>query len=68
MPHNFTDAQWRKSSRSAQANDQCIELADLADVVAVRDSKDPDGPKLTLDATSWRTLARRIKNLNHGRA
>ncbi|MFC5188125.1 DUF397 domain-containing protein [Actinomadura harenae] len=68
MPHIFTDAQWRKSSRSAQANDQCVELADLAGVIAVRDSKDPNGPKLTLAPTTWHALALRIKGLDRDQA
>ncbi|MFF3919511.1 DUF397 domain-containing protein [Streptomyces sp. NPDC001852] len=36
---DLTDAQWRKSSYSGGAND-CVEIADLGDRVAVRDSKD----------------------------
>ncbi|WP_247662513.1 DUF397 domain-containing protein [Micromonospora sp. U21] len=49
----MTDARWRKSSRSNQ--DNCVEVAtDPGDVVGVRDSKDPDGPVLAVDAYSWR--------------
>ncbi|MET8243602.1 DUF397 domain-containing protein [Streptomyces sp. NPDC005202] len=36
---DLTDAQWRKSSYSGGAND-CVEIAELGDRVAVRDSKD----------------------------
>lgn len=36
---------WRKSSFS-QGQGACVELADLGDGVAVRDSKDPGGPVL----------------------
>ena len=59
---------WRKSSHSGgggAGGQDCVEVADLASTVAVRDSKDPDGPKLTFDATTWRTLTRRIKNGEH---
>ncbi|WP_433232584.1 DUF397 domain-containing protein [Actinomadura formosensis] len=35
---------WRKSSHSSSQGDECVELANLGTVVAVRDSKDPDGP------------------------
>ncbi|MFF9840734.1 DUF397 domain-containing protein [Streptomyces sp. NPDC013740] len=41
---NLTAARWRKSSYSGDTGGQCIEVADLAARVAVRDSKDPAGP------------------------
>ncbi|MDM4723167.1 DUF397 domain-containing protein [Micromonospora sp. WMMA1363] len=48
-----TTAKWRKSSRSGNQGN-CVEVADnLLDVVAVRDSKDPDGPVLVFTPTSW---------------
>lgn len=38
---------WRKSSRSGGTGGNCIEVANSLD--AVRDSKQPDGPRLTVD-------------------
>ncbi|QES05866.1 DUF397 domain-containing protein [Streptomyces venezuelae] len=35
---------WRKSSYSSDTGGQCIEVADLAAHIAVRDSKNPEGP------------------------
>ncbi|GAA4365078.1 hypothetical protein GCM10023088_10080 [Actinomadura verrucosospora] len=42
---DLTDTKWRKSSYSASNGGNCVELADAATGVAVRDSKDPDGPR-----------------------
>jgi hypothetical protein len=39
------DLKWRKSTYSDQ-NGQCVELAPDNGLVAVRDSKDPQGPTL----------------------
>lgn len=44
---------WRKSSYSG-ANGQCVEVASPScSVVAVRDSKDPQGPSLAFSAEAW---------------
>ncbi|CNE64457.1 Domain of uncharacterised function (DUF397) [Mycobacterium tuberculosis] len=37
---------WRKSSKSTATGNECVEFAAVADLVAVRDSVDPEGPKL----------------------
>jgi len=45
------DPLWRKSSHSnGQAN--CVEVA-AAGLVAVRDSKAPDGPSLAFTPSAW---------------
>ncbi|MGW3986478.1 DUF397 domain-containing protein [Streptomyces sp. NPDC004830] len=41
--------QWRKSSYSGDQGGQCVEVAETPEAaVAVRDSKNPHGPVLTL--------------------
>jgi hypothetical protein len=48
---------WRKSSHSGGGGGQCVEVADLPDGgVAVRDSKDPDGPKLVFTLAEWQAF------------
>ena len=54
-------AAWFKSRRSTH-NGNCVEVAFLdAGAVAVRDSKDPHGPVLTLGAGVWRELVADVK-------
>lgn len=45
---------WRKSSYSGDENQACVEVAFTTPAVAVRDSKDPSGPHLTVAPSSWR--------------
>ncbi|MFH9575480.1 DUF397 domain-containing protein [Streptomyces sp. NPDC017230] len=46
----LTGIQWRKSSYSGDQGGNCVEVAELPRhaTVAVRDSKNPAGPALTL--------------------
>jgi Domain of unknown function (DUF397) len=53
---DLTGADWRKASYSSN-NGNCVEVArNLPGVVAVRDSKDPDGPALVFAAGAWRAF------------
>ena len=52
---------WFKSSKSS-ANGQCITCARLpSGGMAVKDSKNPDGPALLFPANKWQTFANEIK-------
>lgn len=53
-------AAWRKSSYSGNNGGACIEVA-AARTVAVRDSKDPDGPVLAFGPQAWAAFAARVK-------
>lgn len=55
------DVTWRKSRRSNDQEGACVELASFPDGVGIRDSKDPDGPKLVLDSTAFRALLTDLK-------
>lgn len=53
---------WRKSSRSGAINDEaCVEVAGVIDGVAIRDSKDPDGGRLTVSGDQFGHLLQQIK-------
>lgn len=56
---------WRKSSRSSSNGGNCVEVAHLDHAVAVRDSKNPHGPKLIINTAGWRAFTRRIKIGEH---
>lgn len=45
---------WFKSSYSSGTNgESCVELAVTPDTIHVRDSKNTDGPRLTLTPEAW---------------
>ncbi|HKT04582.1 MAG TPA: DUF397 domain-containing protein [Rugosimonospora sp.] len=44
---------WRKSSYSGGNGGNCVEVATLPSVVAVRDSKRPDGGMLVFSRSEW---------------
>ena len=50
---DLTDAVWQKSSRSGPNCDNCVEVAFVDDVIAVRDSKRPQGPILLFTQDEW---------------
>ena len=52
---------WFKSSYSGTEGDNCIEVAVSADAVRVRDSKDADGPHLTVDRRAWSEFVGYVK-------
>lgn len=54
-------AEWRKASYSNSNGGACVEIGVGPRLVAVRDSKDPDGPKLAFSATAWDMFIEQIK-------
>jgi hypothetical protein len=47
---------WRKSSHSEGNGGSCVEVADAARVVMVRDTTDRDGGTLAFTAGTWQTF------------
>lgn len=60
--------EWRKSSYSSSNGGQCVEVGTASEVVAVRDSKDPDGPALVFSEGEWDVFLRRVKDGSSGLA
>jgi Domain of unknown function (DUF397) len=51
---DLSRAVWHKSTFSNGSGGNCVEVArNLPGIVAVRDSKDPDGPTLIFSPTEW---------------
>jgi hypothetical protein len=57
---------WRKSSRSGQ-NGNCVEIANLATSVGVRDSKSPNAGHLTFSRSTWTAFITQAKAGHHDR-
>jgi hypothetical protein len=59
---DLSRAEWHKSSYSSQ-DGNCVEVAqNLPGVVAVRDSKNPDGPVLVVTLEEWQEFLFTLKN------
>ncbi|GAB2842277.1 DUF397 domain-containing protein [Streptomyces deserti] len=50
---SITELAWFKSSYSSGGSGDCVEVALAPATIHVRDSKDKQGPKLTLSPTAW---------------
>ncbi|MFD4582936.1 DUF397 domain-containing protein [Streptomyces sp. NPDC058434] len=55
-------AAWRKSSHSSDTGGSCVEIAEAPHLVAVRDSKVPDGPRLTLTPAAFTAFVEAAAN------
>lgn len=59
MSEQYPDANWHKSSHSADGN--CVEVAEVPEGVAIRDSKDRPGPVLVFTPTEWAAFVAGVK-------
>lgn len=58
----LTGVRWRKSTRSNEMGGACVEVTAACSMVALRDSKNPDGPKLFVPPSGWQGLLGVIKS------
>jgi hypothetical protein len=59
---DLSRAVWHKSSHSSQ-DGNCVEVAaNLPGVVAIRDSKDPDGAVLVVTREQWRGFVTALRS------
>jgi hypothetical protein len=56
-----SDLVWCKAHRSTN-NGQCVEIASTADKIAVRDSKDPNGPILVYTSAEFSAFLEGARN------
>lgn len=57
------DLVWRKSSRSGgQSGGQCVEVAEMVDGMAVRDSKDPAGGHFAVRCDAWKAFVATVRD------
>ncbi len=62
MDTSLSRAVWHKSTFSNGSGGDCVEIAsNLPGIVAVRDSKDREGPKLTVSDQAWSAFVQAIK-------
>jgi hypothetical protein len=54
--------EWRKATYSSSNGGDCVEVGNIVRAVTVRDSKDPDGPRLAFAPGRWQAFTRRVKN------
>jgi hypothetical protein len=52
---------WRTSSYSGNNGGQCVEVAAAAPLIAVRDSKDPDGVRLAFGREAWEAFTTQVR-------
>jgi Domain of unknown function (DUF397) len=60
---DISQVTWRKASYSGANGGECVEVASTGKtLVAVRDSKDPDGPNLAFTPRGWQSFIQRVRN------
>ncbi|MFE2595985.1 DUF397 domain-containing protein [Streptomyces sp. NPDC001840] len=56
------ESAWFKSSYSSGAEGNCVEIADLAGQVSIRDSKDKEGATLTVPSSAFSSFISTVRS------
>ncbi|MFF3613715.1 DUF397 domain-containing protein [Streptomyces sp. NPDC002580] len=60
--YDLSHATWHKSTYSGASGGDCLEVAEgHPTLVPVRDSKNPEGPRLTFRARAWAAFLEGVK-------
>ncbi|MEV0372013.1 DUF397 domain-containing protein [Streptomyces sp. NPDC050636] len=62
---DLNQARWRKSSYSGDKGGDCVEIATLPTTIAIRDSKNPEGPALTFPPAAFSAFVAAVANGVH---
>ncbi len=54
MDLDLSRARWRKAAASNGTGGDCVEVASNLPLIALRDSKNPEGNVLVIDRAAWR--------------
>jgi hypothetical protein len=60
-------AVWHKSGRSSAQSGACVEVAQVTEAIAVRDSKNPTGPALAFAPADWAAFVADVRRGGHDR-
>jgi hypothetical protein len=55
---------WRKPARSG-SNGNCVEIAATKMAIAIRDSRDPHGPRLAFTPRQWKAFTAALRTQCH---
>ncbi|WP_326550207.1 DUF397 domain-containing protein [Micromonospora sp. NBC_01813] len=55
------ESSWRKSKASMAGDNNCVEVSSGTGRVLVRDSKDPDGCRLSFPTAGWASFVSSLK-------
>jgi hypothetical protein len=58
---DVTSVAWRTSSYSGDNGGTYVEIGTTGPAIAVRDSKNQNGPQLAFAATTWKTFTEQVK-------